>query len=242
MPQTRKGQVEPGRPNRAVDIRRVLLFALPMATGSALAVNILAGVDLRLAVLGLICLGGGCFALALLGLTTPAREQLRHRIAVGAVAGVLATASYDSARYGLVSIADFSFQPFHVFTRFGGLMLGRDAPTPWLYIAGIAFHVANGIGFAIGYTVIVRRPQRWSAVVFAFALELCMALLYPSWLRMTALQEFLQVSILGHAVYGLVLGTITARHAGTHPLQSGRATPEGARKTSPACSLRRRRR
>ena len=145
------------------------------------------------------------------------------------MAGVLATASYDLARYGLVSMADFSFRPFHVFTRFGGLMVGRDAPTPLLYAVGIAFHVANGIGFAIGYTVIVRRSQRWSAVVFAFTLELCMALLCPSWLRMTALQEFLQVSILGHAVYGLVLGSITRRYAGTHPLQSRRATPEGAR-------------
>jgi hypothetical protein len=221
MSQTRERQAPSDRRNRAADIRRLLLFALPMATGAALAVNILAGLDLRLAALGLICLGAGCWALALRGLTASARAQLRHRIAVGAVAGALATASYDLARYGLVSIADFSFAPFHVFTRFGGLLLGRDAPTPWLYVAGIAFHVTNGIGFAIGYTVIARRPQWWSAMVFAFTLELCMALLYPSWLRMTALQEFLQVSILGHAVYGLVLGAITRRHAGAHPGAAG---------------------
>ena len=219
-PHTRQGGVATGRHNRAANIR-LLLFALPMATGAALAVNILAGVDLRLAAVGLICLGSGCWALAIRGLTAPARALLRHRIAVGATAGVVATASYDFVRYGLVSIANFSFQPFHVFTRFGGPLVGRDASVPWLYVAGIAFHVANGIGFAIGYTVIVRRPQRWSAVVFSFALELCMALLYPSWLRMTALQEFLQVSILGHAVYGLVLGTITAEHAGNHPLHGG---------------------
>jgi hypothetical protein len=191
-----------------------------MATGAALAVNILAGLDLRLAAVGLITIGAGCWTMAVQGLDPARRARLRHRVKVGAVAGVLATASYDLARYGLVSLTSMTFQPFHVFTRFGALFIGQDAPTPWLYLAGIAFHVANGIGFAIGYTLLTRRPRVWSAMTFAFGLELCMALLYPSWLRMTALGEFLQVSILGHAVYGLVLGTITRRYAGDHPLHN----------------------
>ncbi len=209
-----------GRRRRRAALGRTVLFAVPMATGAALSINILAGIDLRLAAAALIAIGAGCWLLVVRGLGQASRRRLRHRVAVGATAGVLATAGYDLARYGLVSLASFSFQPFHVFPRFGELLLGPNAALPWLYIAGVAFHLANGIGFAIGYTLLARHPSWWSAMIFAFGLELCMALLYPSWLRITALQEFLQVSILGHAVYGLILGTVTRRHAGGDPLVS----------------------
>ena len=37
-------------------------------------------------------------------------------------------------------------------------------------------------------------------------LELLMVSVYPGWLDMRALDEFLQVSVLGHIVYGAVLG------------------------------------
>jgi hypothetical protein len=38
-----------------------------------------------------------------------------------------------------------------------------------------------------------------------------MALLYPSWLRIIALGEFLEVSAIGHVVYGTVLGLSVGR-------------------------------
>jgi hypothetical protein len=37
-----------------------------------------------------------------------------------------------------------------------------------------------------------------------------MATLYPSWLRIQQFGEFLQVSALGHVVYGSVLGLVAA--------------------------------
>ena len=40
-------------------------------------------------------------------------------------------------------------------------------------------------------------------------LELCMACLYPQWLRIKAFHEFLEVSAFGHVVYGTVLGILT---------------------------------
>ena len=45
-----------------------------------------------------------------------------------------------------------------------------------------------------------------AGVAFALGLEACMVLLYPQWLRLQAVDEFLQVSIFGHVVYGVVLG------------------------------------
>jgi hypothetical protein len=40
-------------------------------------------------------------------------------------------------------------------------------------------------------------------------LELCMVSIYPGWLEMKALNDFLHVSIVGHLVYGTVLGYLS---------------------------------
>ena len=46
----------------------------------------------------------------------------------------------------------------------------------------------------------------WAAV-----LELFMVSLYPGWLGLKPLDEFLSVSIFGHIVYGTVLGSVARR-------------------------------
>ena len=58
---------------------------------------------------------------------------------------------------------------------------------------GIAYHVLNGLGFAIGYTIVVRRPGLISAVVWAMVLETFTILLYPDWLGLTAVGEFFSI-------------------------------------------------
>jgi hypothetical protein len=98
------------------------------------------------------------------------------------------------------------------------------------FLVGALYHLSNGTFFGVAYTLVVRRPSWWSGALWGIALELTMALLYPSWLRIQMLGEFLEVSALGHVVYGSVLGTVAARRLGRRDGPVG-PTREGARWT-----------
>jgi hypothetical protein len=77
-------------------------------------------------------------------------------------------------------------------------------------VAGVAFHVTNGLGFATAYTIWMGRRGIVAGVVFALALNMAMILLYPGWLKIRLLGEFVQVAMLGHVAYGAAVGA-TAR-------------------------------
>lgn len=201
----------PAGPSPDLDRRLAVVLGLAgVATGTALVVHILLEVSLLAATVALVIGTGATAAVAWSRLDDGSRARVRRRVWVGFVAGIVATAAYDLGRYVLVAAFSMSFKPFAVFRLFGELLVGPDASSWATYTAGWAFHIVNGLGFAIAYTLIVRRPKVWSAVVWAFVLEAFMALLYPSWLRVQALSEFYEVSVLGHALFGLGLG-ITAK-------------------------------
>lgn len=191
--------------------QRMLLLCLPLAGGAGLVIYVVAGVSLPAAAGTLALIGAVAWLVALRSVPPAARTELRDRARRGARAGVLGTAAYDATRFGFVALASLSFHPFHVLPIFGRLFLGLDAPPLAAYAVGILYHVTNGIGFAVAYALVVRRGGIWSGIACGIALELCMALLYPSWLRIIALQEFLAVSAVGHLVFGAVVGTTIAR-------------------------------
>jgi hypothetical protein len=206
-----RGGVAP-RPRAAVrDRRALLLLALPLAGGAGLAVHLLADVDLRLAVAALAGFGAAIWLVLVPRLPAARRATIRRRVAVGAGCGLLATGAYDAARYGLVALAQFSFEPFHVFALFGELFLGPGASPASRFAVGTLYHLLNGTGFGIAYLLAVRRPRVITGLVWGVLLELAMATLYPPWLRMQQLGEFLQVSAAGHLVYGSVLGGLAGR-------------------------------
>jgi len=188
---------------------RLLLSAGACATGAALVIYITSRVSLAFAVVTLVTLSSTMFTVVLRRLDPVRRAAVLQRIRAGARAGVIATIAYDLARFGLVALAAMNFQPFHVFELFGQGLVGADAKGPAVFAAGAAFHLANGTGFGIAFALLVKRPTIVKGIVWAMFLELAMVALYPSWLQMQALGEFLEVSVLGHAVYGIVLGTLT---------------------------------
>jgi hypothetical protein len=143
-------------------------------------------------------------------LATSTRAALRARWRVGGVAGLVATVCYDMARYAVVAALSLSLQPFHVFLLFGQAFIGSTHSTVITFAVGAVYHVCNGTFFGLAYTVVVRRPSWWTGMVWGLTLEAAMAVLYPSWLRITMLREFLEVSALGHLVYGAVLGLVAA--------------------------------
>lgn len=191
---------------------RVLVAALPLATGGALVIYILAGRSLPTALLlTVLCTG----ATALYGWTRLgplARLWVARRARAGLVAGIAATASYDLVRLALVKFGHFTFWPFDIFGVFGRALVGTAADPFVLRAAGVTYHLANGICFGIAYSLIWGKRGPLFGLIWGLALETFMVSLYPGWLHIDALLgEFLSVSLLGHITYGVVLGTVAQR-------------------------------
>ncbi|HEX2326471.1 MAG TPA: DUF6789 family protein, partial [Chloroflexota bacterium] len=51
----------------------------------------------------------------------------------------------------------------------------------------------------------------WAGLLWALMLETLMLAFYPAWLGLRSLNDFLVISLLGHSVYGLILGTASRR-------------------------------
>ncbi len=189
----------------------IVLAFLPLTTGIGLVVYILSGVSLPLATAFV-----GVFAFATAWAVwrrTPLviRPMLKHRAIIGFLAGIVATIAYDLCRFVFVKLLNLAFWPFDIFTIFGRLLVGDGAPGSVAVSAGALFHYANGIGFALGFVFLFRRPSLFKGLLWAAVLELFMVSLYPGWLGLKALNDFFSVSILGHTAYGLVLGGISQK-------------------------------
>ncbi|MGA9815307.1 MAG: hypothetical protein WBQ64_21190 [Terriglobales bacterium] len=184
---------------------------LPLATGAGLVVYILSRTSLWY----------GIAATALIGITAGAivwrksspqmHTIIRQRALVGIGAGLLATFAYDLSRLLLVTIFHYKFWPFDVFPIFGRLLVGANAPRTLQVATGWLYHLTNGSGFGAAYMFLFPRPHILTGLLWAAALELCMVTLYPGWLGLKALDEFLRASVLGHAAYGIVLGLAAQR-------------------------------
>lgn len=189
----------------------IALAFLPLTTGIGLVVYILSGVSLPLATA---FVGGFAFATAwAIWRRTPLviRPMLKHRAMIGFLAGIAATIAYDLCRLVFVKLLSLTFWPFDIFAIFGRLLVGNGAPEVVVEGLGVLFHYANGIGFALGFVFLFRRPSLLKGLLWAAVLELFMVSLYPGWLGLKALNDFFSVSILGHTAYGLVLGGISQK-------------------------------
>jgi len=193
---------------------RVALASLPVSTGAAVLVMVLVSRASLLWPALVLVMGTGISAVVVARrLEAETRQRLGRRVKVGVVAGVAATAAYDLVRYGVVTLFSWSVDPFKTFPLFGRLLLGAGASAGALWVAGTAYHVINGLGFAVGYTLVISRPGLLSAVVWALVLETFTILLYPDWLGLTAIGEFFSMSMPGHLAYGVVLGFLATRMA-----------------------------
>lgn len=185
---------------------RLLIAALFLSTGASLLIYIVSGISL-LATAGLVLLAAVILAaLVWRRADTNSQDELRRLVWVGAISGILATSAYDLSRFLLIEVTGIAFWPFDIFNVFGQALVGANVSGPWVRLIGLVYHFANGIGFALAYTVLAGRRGVWAGIVWAMILELMMVSVYPGWLEMRALDEFLQVSVLGHLVYGAVLG------------------------------------
>jgi hypothetical protein len=190
---------------------RAIIAAPFLATGAGLLVFILSGVSLPLSAAAVGAAGVLLATRAWRGKDEPGRNHIRRRIQAGIVAGILATIAYDLSRALLVRYAGFDFRPFASFRHFGQALLGTEETGPWVTLAGTTFHVINGVGFAVAYAICLGHRGIIAGIAWALLLELMMVSLYPGWLDIRAIDEFLQVSVLGHLAYGSVLGFVSRR-------------------------------
>ncbi len=187
----------------------LLLAALPLATGAALIVYVFAHISLGLALLvaAAIVVAVGIFTWR--NLTPPARIEIIRRVRTGLLAGFLATICYDLIRWALVTVFHFTFWPFDIFPIFGRAIAGAQTAFNTAYIIGILYHYANGILFAVAYAILLALRGWWTGILWALGLEALMLSIYPGWLHIQAFNEFLSISMLGHLVYGTVLGAVS---------------------------------
>lgn len=177
-----------------------------LATGMGLIACILTGIPLRWTL--------GCFvSFSLIGggivykrLGDVGKKMFQHRFLSGLIGGLLATAAYDLSRYLLYLLFPFQMWPFEAIPLFGQLLVGNFFAKPGAVLFGIFYHVINGVAFGVAYSTLLA-PKGWIAGIgWALFLETLMLLFYPGWLGVKFLEEFVTISVLGHLVYGFVLG------------------------------------
>ena len=191
-----------------IDLKRRwwLLAVLPLATGAALVVHILANVSLGLSLIGAAVIVVPLAALSWRRLTPEGRSALLQRTVIGLLTGLLATLCYDGSRWFVVTVFHDTFWPFDVFPVFGYAIAGSDISRNTAAIIGTVYHYGNGVLFAVAYAILLGPRGWWAGILWALGLETLMLSLYPGWLHPKAFSEFVSVSFIGHIVYGAVLG------------------------------------
>jgi len=136
---------------------------------------------------------------------------LTNRLAIGAAAGIFATAAYDLARLLLRVSGLIGFDPFLTHPIFGSLITGAPLTSPVALTAGWAYHLWNGVGFAVMYTLMAGPAHLFYALGWALFLEIAWLTALPSALNFTLRPDLIAVSLIGHTFYGLTLGVLARR-------------------------------
>jgi hypothetical protein len=178
-------------------------------SGAALVVHILTGSPLWLA---LAAFGfAGSMGVAVVAVNEPgAVARLRHLAGRGVIVGVVGTAAYDVSRWILVQVGGLELSPFEALPLFGQALLGEDRTGLLVTVAGVGYHLVNGIAFGVAYVIWFGHRPWWTGIIFALGLEAFMLALYPGWLDPASIAELTQVSMVGHFVYGGTLGLMTS--------------------------------
>ncbi len=220
--------------------RRVVQIAglAALFSGVALLGYLLADIALPLGLAFTVVLLVGAVLLIGRLLEGPARRRMLAVAVTGAAIGFAATLAYDVSRLILARFDPSGFDPFAALPIFGLLLLGEGAGDSAALAAGIAFHLVNGVTFAIGYCFLLgghaRRGVRIAlatGIGWGLFLESFQLTLYPGWLNIRTYQEFVTISFLGHIAYGGMLGYLA--HRLLPPLQDDERGEREERDDSP---------
>lgn len=125
----------------------------------------------------------------------------------GAGWGLVATLAYDVVRPALRTGFGFSFDPYRAIWIFGELITGLPRTHLASALSGWAYHFWNGIGFGMTFGLVWPRGGMLAGVVWA---ELLQALMFVTYPRLFGIRledpGFLTLGLVGHGVWGLILG------------------------------------
>jgi hypothetical protein len=138
---------------------------------------------------------------------------LLRALVVGFWGGALATVAYDLVRAALFASRLTSYNGFTAIHIFGGWITRTPPGSTAAAIAGWIYHYWNGLSFGIFYALIAG-PRLWIwGIAYGLLMEACMLGLFPLFLPLRNKTDFVLLSMLGHAVYGAVLGRVVQRYA-----------------------------
>lgn len=154
---------------------------------------------------------------AIVGITVWARRSrqdlLYNRLTVGTVGAVYGLIGYDLSRWLAQTLLPLHFDAFAAFPLFGHLMTGRPTDDGVAIAAGWAYHVTNGWTFGIIYALLAGPARWWWGLVWGATLEAAMMIVYPSLIHPKSISSFVIVSVIGHAVFGALVGITAERRA-----------------------------
>jgi hypothetical protein len=141
------------------------------------------------------------------------RQLFFNRLWVGTVGAALGLVGYDLVRW-LVQVAlPVNFDAFAAFPAFGHYMTGRPPSDHVAIAAGWAYHITNGWTFGIIYALLAGPARWWWGLVWGATLEAAMMIVYPTLLHPRSVSSFVIVSVIGHAVFGSIVGITAQRRA-----------------------------
>jgi hypothetical protein len=154
--------------------------------------------------------------LALLRRGRYARLHLFSRLLLGGAAwGLAATLAYDVIRPGLMWALTLSFNPYRAMPIFGHLITGLPADHRVAVAVGWAYHFWNGISFGMMFALVRPRGGAFAGLVWGLALQALMMLAYPKLLEIRLADPgFLTAGLVGHGLWGVILGAGIRRSAG----------------------------
>ncbi len=204
-----------GRARIVVGDSHVVIPFLAMFSGAALLLNIILNINLGIGLVVITAGVGAAFLFTLRRAGTSGRRTIARTLMFGAVSGVVGTLAYDTARTLLAMVDGSSYQPFEAIIRFGQLLLGTGARDGGVVLAGALFHVLNGASFGVAFAFAFARGGDVSlrrivllGMAWGMFLEVFQILLYPQWLGIKYVREFVTISALGHLAYGGTMGPL----------------------------------
>ena len=190
--------------------RRVILAAAALFSGAALLSHIAMGVSLPFALAVLASVVAAVCIVMWRRTPAAARELLKRLVIMGSAAGVIATVAYDGSKAIFSWLDPSPYNPFETIRIFGMLLSGATVPA-LQYAIGAGFHLFNGVAFGVSFFMLLGRRGIVAGIAWGLGLECFQLSLYPGWLGITLYREFVQFSVLGHVVYGAVLGFMCRR-------------------------------
>jgi hypothetical protein len=212
------GTIGPRDPDPAIRAREdVPLFVVTVvACGSSIAALLLqwAGWIRMPYTISFLSLPGMIAIIALMVWTRrTSRDLFFNRLTVGTVGAALGLVGYDFVRWFVQVSLPVNFDAFAAFPVFGHLMTGRPTIDSIAITAGWAYHLTNGWTFGIIYALLAGPARWWWGLVWGATLEAAMMIVYPSLLHPKSVSSFVIVSVIGHAVFGAIVGVTAERRA-----------------------------